>query len=302
MFSRSINSKSPEELLQRRSFLTKAGGVGLAAAAAMMLPAKGMAETPSGATLDNTSGDTAVQIITAALIAEDLATTFYYNGLRGEVMQDPALAGPGGTATKPSKTSDIGNILYLRAALTEEANHATLLRTTLSTAPWSSDPYQTFYFPTGSFDTISAFTSLLDSLENAFIGAYLAATLEFAQMATDSRAHDVAQVNPLGGYYSAPELQRFSQIAASIMGVESEHRALGRVISNAPPTANELNYEQLGGIATVYNGSASAVAALTPFLTAGSGMTAFSLHEAIAGVQGYGLTTTTGSYPPMPKS
>ena len=31
-------------------------------------------------------------IFTAALIAEDLATTFYYQGLVGEVLQDPRLA------------------------------------------------------------------------------------------------------------------------------------------------------------------------------------------------------------------
>ena len=42
--------------------------------------------------------DTVAQIATAALIAEDLATTFYYNGLVGGVITDPNLAGPGGTA------------------------------------------------------------------------------------------------------------------------------------------------------------------------------------------------------------
>ena len=54
-------------LLQRRQFMTKAGGAGLAAAAAFMLPGKANAVAP--AQLDNTSGDTAAQIMTAALIA-----------------------------------------------------------------------------------------------------------------------------------------------------------------------------------------------------------------------------------------
>ncbi len=53
-----------------------------------------MAALSSGAAMD-----TANQIFQAAVIAEDLATTFYYNGLVGTVIMDPALAGPGGTAT-----------------------------------------------------------------------------------------------------------------------------------------------------------------------------------------------------------
>jgi len=50
------------------------------------------------------------------------------------------------------------------------------------------------------------------------------------------------------------------------MGIESEHRVLGRVISNSNP-ANNLNYEQTEGLTAVYNGPHSAVAALTPFLS-----------------------------------
>jgi hypothetical protein len=294
--------KHPEELFQRRRFLTRAGGVGLAAAAAMILPTKGMAASTTPASddmLDNTSGDTAAEILTAALIAEDLATTFYYNGLRGPVIQDPALAGPGGSAKNPSPTTgNPGNVQYLQAALAEEAQHATTLRAKLTNKSWTNDPVQTFYLPTGCFDTLSAFTGVLDALENAFIGAYLAAIIEFAEMATDSRANDIRQVNPLGGYYGARQLQWFSQFSASIMGIECEHRVLGRVISNSNP-ANQFNFEQTDGIATVYNGSASAVAALTPFLAPGSGLTGYSLHTAIAAVHNDGIATT-GIYPPMP--
>ena len=50
----------------------------------------------------------------------------------------------------------------------------------------TGDPVQRFYFPTGSFDTLAPFTALLDALENAFIGAYLNATIEFAEMAADT--------------------------------------------------------------------------------------------------------------------
>ncbi len=54
------------------------------------------------------------------------------------------------------------------------------------------------------------------------------------------------------------------------MGIEAEHRVLGRVISNSNP-ANNLNYEQTDGLNAVYNGPHSAVAALTPFLTSSTG-------------------------------
>jgi len=92
----------------RRSFLTKTSGfVGMTAAAAFIGAAPGFAkqhwmrdaDDQDSDDRDNTSGDTAQQIFTAALIAEDLATTFYYNGLTGMVITDPNLAGTGGMAT-----------------------------------------------------------------------------------------------------------------------------------------------------------------------------------------------------------
>src|SRR5579883_2313702 len=79
----------------RRRFFRSLGGIGLGAAAAGLV----------GANLPKLEAQTANvqdqpnQILLAALVAEDLATTFYYNGLVGRVIQDPALAGPGGTAT-----------------------------------------------------------------------------------------------------------------------------------------------------------------------------------------------------------
>ena len=74
------------------------------------------AATPKGIPVDTPS-----QIFTAALVAEDLATTFYYNGLVGGVIQDPNLAGPGGTANDPNPTdSNPGNVNYLQAALYQD--------------------------------------------------------------------------------------------------------------------------------------------------------------------------------------
>jgi hypothetical protein len=248
---------------------------------------------------DNTSGDTPQQIFTAALIAEDLATTFYYNGLIGPVIQDPALAGHNGTATDPSpnpRMSNPGNINYLQAALSEEIDHATLLRSLIDGSSPATDPYQTFYFPAGSFATLTAFTGLLDALENAFIGAYLAAIGELAAMAADTKAGITSYTDATGTAYTSIQLEYFARVAASILGVESEHRVLGRVISNSNP-ANNLCYEQMDGITTVYNGTTSAVAALTPFLTSTTGP-GYSLQTALAGASAVSLPCS-GNPPSM---
>lgn len=290
-------SQVQAELLKRRQFLTKAGSAGLVAAAAFVLPSRARAaewgEPDRDDELDNKSGDTAAEIFTAALIAEDLATTFYYNGLIGEVIQDPNLAGPGGSATSVSSGGNLGNVNYIQAALSEEIAHADLLRSLIGGKGAGGDPVQEFYLPTGCFDTIGPFTAVLNALENAFIGAYLEATIEFAQMAGDVRCGRARQKNPLGGFYTAKELEYFAQVAASIMGVESEHRVLGRVISNTNP-ANNLNYEQQDGLTSVYNGKHSAVVALTPFLSPAPGMTGYSLAKALAGAGAVSIPTMGG--------
>jgi hypothetical protein len=213
--------------------------------------------------------DTVVEIATAALIAEDLATTFYYHGLVNPVIQDPSLAGPGGSATRVASQGNPGNVNYIQAALTEEIAHADLLRGLLGIPDASKDPVQTFYFPEGVFDKIGPFLALLDALENAFIGAYLNAVEEFSTMAaTASKLR--ANNEWYDETYSPETLNYLALVSASIMGVEAEHRVLGRVISNSNP-ANNRRYESKDGITAVYNGSSSAVAALTPFLTPSTG-------------------------------
>lgn len=287
---------------KRRQFLAKAGFAGMAATAALILPGAARAtdldDWRDRNDLDNLSKDTAAEIFTAALIAEDLATTFYYNGLIGPVIQDPNLAGPGGSATNVTSNGNLGNVNYIQAALSEEIQHANLLRSLLGGKSPSGDPVQTFYLPTGCFSSLSTFTAVLDALENAFIGAYLEATIEFAQMASDTRIGRNRQKNPTGGYFDSRNLEYFAQVAASILGVESEHRVLGRVISNTNP-ANQLNYEQTDGLTAVYNGKHSAVAALTPFLAPGPGLTAYSFSTAIDDASSVSIPTT-GSLPAAP--
>lgn len=279
--------------LQRRSFVTKAGILGLSAAAAAFLPGTPLRAEREDRESDNVSGDTAQEIFTAALIAEDLASTFYYNGLIGPVIMDSNLAGPGGTATHVSSGGNEGNVQYFRAALSEEISHANLLRSLIGKTSSTDDPVQTFYLPTGTFDTLGTFTGILDALENAFIGAYLNATIEFAQMSADTRAHVNRQRDASGKYYDSSTLEYFAQVAASIMGIECEHRVLGRVVSNTNP-ANQLCYEQTDGLTAVYNGKHSAVVALTPFLQPGPGKVAYSLQTALAAASDVSLPCEGG--------
>lgn len=225
--------------------------------------------------------DTAVQILTAALVAEDLATTFYYNGLVGGVIQDPALAGPGGTATLISGTGNVPNVTYLRAALGQEIAHANLLRAVGALGgSIATDPYQTFYFPAGTFDTLTPFIATLTALENAFIGAYMNAIREFSTLASRATVRNVP-TGPYGGPFSGAQLSYFAEVAASILGIECEHRVLAGVIVNSNQP-NNLNFESTDGLTSVYNGTASAVAALTPFLTPSTGP-AYSLSAAMSG-------------------
>lgn len=88
-----------------------------------------------------------------------------------------------------------------------------------------------------------------------------------------------SQRKNLNATYSPEQLVYLSKVSASIMGVECEHRVLGRVISNSNP-ANNVLFEQTDGLNAVYNGPKSAVAALTPFLTPGTGK-AYSLKTAL---------------------
>jgi hypothetical protein len=278
----------------RRNFFKGLGkaGAGVTAAALLFGDLPLLKAQSSGA-----SQDTANQIFLAALIAEDLATTFYYNGLVGPVVQDPNLAGPGGTATKPNpKDSNVPNLDYLRAALNQEIAHANLLRTVGNIAPNASgDPYKTFYFPAGTFSTLKAFTATLTALENAFIGAYLNAIREFASLASRSGERGVPS-GPYGGPYSAEQLEYFAEVAASILGVECEHRVLGGVINNVNQP-NNLYFESTDGLTSVYHGSKSAVAALAPFLDPNTGP-AYSLSTALSDASMVGLPST-GTIPPQ---
>lgn len=275
-------SLGTRQALNRRGFVRNLGFAGAALAGTGLLTACGggsskMTMTAQASTLDNTSGDSAQQVFTAALIAEDLASTFYFNGLSA------------GAITAGLQADDIG---YLKAALNEEIDHANLLRTQLNISASTADPVQMFLFPTGTFSSLTMFLGVLDALENAFIGAYLAAVKEFAQMAVDTKS-GTPQMSAAGPAYTTVQLEYFAEVSASIMGVECEHRALGREIAGTIPADNEC-FEMQDSITTVFNGNTSAAAALGPFITAGD----TSLQTALTGAAALiGTGTCTGTAP-----
>jgi len=183
--------------------------------------------TPTGAMADS-STESVTEILGYAVTAEQLATTFYYTGI-------------GAAASLPQSTNS-GNVPYLQAALGAEYFHVQLLTGAGGTSLVGDTP--SFYFPPGTFSNDTNFLAVLNALETAFIEAYLAAVYQF----TAQGQNDLAQ------------------IAGEILGVESEHRVLGKQILTDFTTLkvpNNLVLEEANGTSV-----ATVAKALIPFLSA----------------------------------
>ena len=101
---------------------------------------------------------------------------------------------------------------YLAAALQEEMSHY-LLEASVTRQP---TPFTKFFYPAGMFTDPQITMDILVTLEDAFIAAYLVGVRNFST--TDLRV-----------------------TAARIMGIESDHRSLARVI------ADDLNLSTVTG-------------------------------------------------------
>jgi hypothetical protein len=287
--------------MNRRRFLTGIGAAGAVAGGTLI---SGCGGSNKASAQNAVMGDTAAQVFTAALIAEDLATTMYYNALVGGVIQDPNLAGNGGSAVNVTASGSVANVGYLRGALAEEISHANLLRSVLNLGQATSDPYQTFHFPTGTFDNLTNFFPVLLALETAFIAAYMTAVEEFALMIAGTSPYSQTQSNPAGGTFAVADLVSFAKICAAILGVEAEHRTLARAIPPPPMFAgtnilpsDDVCYESTDTLQTVFNGMTSAAAALGPFLSASPGTSVYQLQTALNGAAAVQLACT--GMPPM---
>lgn len=218
----------PEDLvrasLTRSRFLKQTGAlVGFASLF-------GIVGTASAAGSDTTQG-----ILNAAVTAEQIATVLYYEAIAGS------------SAPNLGPVHNHNNLNYFQAALWEEYQHIQLLGARGGTSLTSSAT-PTIYLPSSAFSNSGSFLSLLDTLENAFVGAYLAAV----------------------SYWASQSQAGFAEDAAQIMGVEAEHRALGRVTSGSNPP-NNLIVE-----GALFSTVSDAVPALLPFVQGGSGFTAYS--------------------------
>jgi hypothetical protein len=147
--------------------------------------------TPAPAATASGCQETVAEMLNIAATAEALGITFYYQGIQSSFF--PQLSQP--------------QQWYLQAALDEERNHLKFLL-----SKGALPPATTFFFPDSAFSDKQVFLSVLDTLENVFIGAYLAATRRFAEL-------------------GQPVL---AEIAAQILGVEAEHRILGRIMGGEP--------------------------------------------------------------------
>ncbi len=140
--------------------------------------------------------------------------------------------------------------LYLTAALQEEMSHYAVLESVSQTPT----PYTEFYYPHKMFKNRQTTMDVLVTLEDAFIAAYLVGVRNFSNTA-------------------------LRVTAARIMGIESDHRSLARVVAadlnlttvtGAQGVAEDVNpannngYERTLGWTSIDQ----AVAALTPFVDA----------------------------------
>ena len=152
----------------RRTFLAGAGAAGLALAGAALL------ESP----LVAAAGDPAKikQIFTIARTAEQLAVTFYSNGVNHH--RRLKLRGD--------------ELLQIQAALVEEQIHQQFF-----TANGGDSLADTFSFPHGddTFEDLRLFIETQQQLEGVFDSAFLAAVREFAELGEPRLAQIAAQIS-----------------------------------------------------------------------------------------------------------
>src|SRR6202030_4628838 len=111
---------------------------------------------------------------------------------------------------------------YLRAARQEEMSHY-LLEKSATDEP---SPFKSFFYPAGMLEDAQTTLSVLVTLEDAFIAAYLVGVRDF----------------------SSADLK---VTAARIMGIESDHRTLARVVGPGVASGDGGPIEEITGIQKV---------------------------------------------------
>jgi hypothetical protein len=129
---------------------------------------------------------------------------------------------------------------YLQGGLSAEKAHLDTL-----IGAGAHTPQHVFHFPPGTFASPAGWAGVVESLERAFVSAYGAAVTRYADLGNSAMAN----------------------LAARILGVESEHRALAREILGKQ-LPNNLILEP-----NLFTCVSEAATALTPFLNGSNGFT-----------------------------
>jgi len=228
-----------QQRTRRADFMKKAAitGMGLALAGAAPESAAAADIVPGNCT------DTLSTIIDTALTAERLAATLYYTTLTTPaVMRDHRLGGRyiDPNAFRPHPSGNFHHVRYLQAALDAETKHAALL-----VAAGARSSVEQFYFPATALTRLGtpaepeSLLGVVETLETAFVDAYAVAVSQILHIGHSSLAETMAR----------------------IMGVEAEHRALGRAIGGVTQ-ANDVTLERVP-----YACVSDVGVALQPFVT-----------------------------------
>ena len=93
------------------------------------------------------------------------------------MITDPNLAGASGTAVNVSSSGSVINVAYLQAALLKKwLTPSCCVRCWVAherQRRFGAGVPQTFYYPTGTFSSLTGFLPVLLALEGAFVGAYM---------------------------------------------------------------------------------------------------------------------------------
>lgn len=184
----------PEQSAQSRRSFFKHAGIGAAASiAGAILTPMAFAAAPSGRDSDDDEMPHSGNLKEgdrAILVAAEIAEALAVTTYRNIIDRAPFFQ------RIPDDDQD-----YLHAALQEEMSHYALEQSVTS----EDTPFDEFFYPKGMFQDSQTTLNTLVTLEDAFIAAYLVGVRNFS-----SRPLRVT--------------------AARIMGIESDHRTLARVI------------------------------------------------------------------------
>jgi hypothetical protein len=182
---------SRRAFLQRAGFAGAVGATGLTSLLSLASPELGTAATALHHDDGDNDADDLKRRDTAILVAAEIAEALAVTTYTNIIDSAPFFS--------RLPADDQG---YLVAARQEEMSHY-LLEQSVTDTP---SPFKSFFYPKGTFENAQTTLNVLVTLEDAFIAAYLVGVRHFST--SDLRV-----------------------TAARIMGIESDHRTLARVLA-----------------------------------------------------------------------